>query len=61
MNDTIKHLRQARGFSRQELAKRAHVHPVSLSRIESGKIRPHLVTLEKLAKALKVSVAVLVS
>jgi transcriptional regulator with XRE-family HTH domain len=61
MNTTIKHLRQARGFSQASLAQRARVHPVSLSRIECGKIRPSLATLEKLAKALKVPLAVLVS
>ena len=50
------HWRQKRGYSVRELAKRAKVGFVTVSRIENGHISPTVAMLEKLAKALGITV-----
>jgi len=57
---TIRKLRQAKGLTQDQLATAVGMIRNNISRIEAAKHRPTLETLEKLAKALKVSVAELV-
>jgi DNA-binding XRE family transcriptional regulator len=52
----ISKLRKARGMTQAELARAANILRPNLARIEGGKHRPTLETLEKLAAALKVPV-----
>lgn len=44
--------REARNWSRSELARRAVLNAVTVSTIESGRLLPYDIQLEKLAKAL---------
>ena len=52
----LRHWRERRGYSVRELAKRAGVGFVTVSRIENGHISPTVAMLEKLARALGISV-----
>lgn len=54
-------LRSARGMTQAQLARAAGILRPNLSRIEAGKHRPTLETLEKLAAALKIPVADLIA
>jgi transcriptional regulator with XRE-family HTH domain len=54
-------LREAKGLTQDRLATAVGMIRNNISRIEAAKHRPTLETLEKLAKALKVSVAELVA
>jgi transcriptional regulator with XRE-family HTH domain len=56
----IKRLREARGFSQQGLADKAKLSREYISRIEAARQDPTVVTLQKIAKALKVKLADLV-
>ena len=47
--------REARGWTKFELARRARIHPAELGKIESGRLRPYPHQLEKLARALHVA------
>lgn len=53
----IKKLREARGWTQEELADKVDVSRVTIGRIEIGHSRPSLDLLERLAKVLKVKVA----
>jgi len=53
--DQIRSLREERGYTLQEMAKRANLSLSYLSEIERGSKRPSLKTIEKLAAALNVS------
>lgn len=44
--------REARGWSRSELARRSRMNPADVSRIESGRFVPYPTQLRKLARAL---------
>ncbi|HVW46303.1 MAG TPA: helix-turn-helix transcriptional regulator [Solirubrobacterales bacterium] len=55
--ENLVNLRQAAGFSQEELAFRAAIHRTQVSLLESGKRLPRLETLIKLAGALEVSPA----
>lgn len=57
---TIRKLREAKGLTQDQLAAAVGMMRSNVSRIEAAKHRPTLETLEKIAKALKVSVAELV-
>lgn len=57
----IRKLRKARGMTQAKLARAAKILRPNLSRIEAGKHRPTLETLEKLAGALKVPVVDLIA
>jgi DNA-binding XRE family transcriptional regulator len=57
----IRKLREAKGFTQDQLATAVGMMRSNISRIESAKHRPTLETLEKIAKALRVSVADLVA
>ena len=52
----LRHWRDKRGYSVRELARRAEVGFVTVSRIENGHISPTVAMLEKLAKALEIDV-----
>lgn len=56
VGEQIRRLRKAKGTTQAQLARTARILRPNLSRIESGKHRPTLETLEKLAVALKVLV-----
>ena len=56
----VKTLREKRGLTQAELAKRAGVTLGYIGKLETGHYDPQLSTLKKLAKALKVTVAALV-
>jgi len=52
----LRHWREKRGYSVRELARRAKVGFVTVSRIENGHISPTVAMLEKLARALGINV-----
>ena len=52
----LRHWREQRGYSVRELAERAGVGFVTISRIENGRLSPTVAMLEKLAKALGIQV-----
>lgn len=52
----ITKLREERRWSKLELARRSKYPPGDLSRVESGRLRPYKVQLNRLARALGVSV-----
>jgi len=47
-------MRRKKGWSQSELGRRAGVHPASISQIESGRLNPYPIQLEKIADALEV-------
>ena len=53
--DALRKHREARGWSRAELARRAQMNATTVGWIESGRFRPYPVQLEKLAKALELT------
>jgi DNA-binding XRE family transcriptional regulator len=57
----IRKLREVKGMTQEELARAAGMMRNNISRIEAAKHRPTLDTLERIAKALKVSVADLIA
>lgn len=57
LGDQIRSLRQEKGISLRELARRAEISPSFLSEIENGKNFPSSETLKTIASRLKVSVA----
>ena len=57
----LRQLRKARGLTQAQLARATGILRPNLSRIEAGKHRPTLETLEKLAAALKVPVVELIA
>jgi transcriptional regulator with XRE-family HTH domain len=52
----LRHWREKRGYSVRQLAERAGVSYVSIVKIENGRMSPTVAMLEKLAKALDISV-----
>lgn len=56
---TVRILRQDAGMKQYELAARAKVHPQTINRIEKGRVRPDLATLQRLADALGTTVGAL--
>jgi transcriptional regulator with XRE-family HTH domain len=53
----VRELRQKRGLTTYELAKRSGILRPNISRVESGKHVPNVDTLDRLARALRVSLA----
>lgn len=53
LGDTIRRLRKERGLSQRRLADRAGITEVAVNRIETGKIKPALATLEAITRALE--------
>jgi len=56
MSILLRHWREKRGYSVRELAMRAKVGFVTVSRIENDRMSPTVAMLEKLAKALGITV-----
>lgn len=52
----IRELRDESRLSQEELAHRATIHVTYLSGLENGKRNPSLLVLDRLAKALKVTI-----
>lgn len=57
---TIRKLREAKGITQEQVASAVGMMRNNISRIEAAKHRPSLETLERIAKALKISVAELI-
>ncbi len=55
LGENVRNLRKGRKFSQEKLAELTKVDPKSIIAIEAGKRNPTLKTIQKLAKALKVS------
>lgn len=53
----IQKIRESKGISQQELAAKCNFEKSNMSRLEAGRVNPTLSTLEKVAKALDVSLA----
>lgn len=53
----VRQLRTARGYSQEKLAELADVHWTYLGSIERGERNPALINLERLAKALDISLS----
>ena len=51
----IRELREQKGLSQVQLAELSHVHRVSISMYETGRKKPNIDSLKRLAKALDVS------
>ena len=51
----IQKLRDSKGLSQQDLAAKCNFEKSNMSRLEAGRVNPTLSTLEKVAKALDVS------
>ena len=54
--ETLKRLRERRGWTQADLAEKAGAHRVTIAKLESGALRPSVDMLEALAKALRVKV-----
>ncbi|MCP9440247.1 MAG: helix-turn-helix domain-containing protein [Nitrospira sp.] len=61
LGERVRVLRKARGWSQEELAGRALLHPTYIGSIERGERNVSLINLAKLAAAFDVSLAVLLS
>jgi len=57
---SLRHLRESRFFTQQELADRAGIHRVTIANLESGREEARFSTIRKLAAALGVEPAALV-
>ncbi len=57
----IQKLRESKGLSQQDLAAKCNFEKSNMSRLEAGRVNPTLSTLEKVAKALDVSLIELFS
>jgi len=55
----LRQVRQARGVSQEELAKRSALHRTYVSSVERGERNVSLVNIVKLARALRITPAVL--
>lgn len=53
----IQKIRESKGISQQELAAKCNFEKSNMSRLEAGRVNPTLSTLEKVAKALDVTLA----
>jgi transcriptional regulator with XRE-family HTH domain len=57
----IQKIRESKGLSQQDLAAKCNFEKSNMSRLETGRVNPTLSTLEKVAKALDVSLIELFS
>lgn len=57
LGSRLRAVREAKGLERDDVAKRARMHPLRLWRLESGRQRVALEDLEKLAPVLSSSVS----
>jgi transcriptional regulator with XRE-family HTH domain len=51
----IQKIRESKGLSQQDLAAKCNFEKSNMSRLEAGRVNPTLSTLEKVAKALDVT------
>lgn len=51
----LRAIRKQKGLSQVQLAELSHVHRVSISMYETGRKKPNIDSLKRLAKALEVS------
>ena len=61
IGDTLRRMRQARGLTLNELARRCDLAPSTLSKIENGQMSPTYDTILSLGEGLEVDVADLFS
>lgn len=54
--DRVKKLRKAKGWSQEELAKRAGLHRTYIGSIERSERNVSLINIERIAKALEVKI-----
>lgn len=59
VGENVRELRQAKGWSQEELGHDAQLHRTYISQIERGAINPSIVVIEKLAITLGVKPATL--
>ena len=57
----IQKLRELKGISQQDLAAKCNFEKSNMSRLEAGRVNPTLSTLEKIANALQVTLAEIVT
>jgi ribosome-binding protein aMBF1 (putative translation factor) len=57
MSKLLSQMRSSKGWSRAELARRAHMSASDVGKIESGRLLPYQGQLAKLAKALGIAPA----
>ena len=57
----IQKIRESKGLSQQDLAAKCNFEKSNMSRLEAGRVNPTLSTLEKVAKALDISLVELFS
>jgi transcriptional regulator with XRE-family HTH domain len=55
----LKRARTQRKLTQVALAKRVHVHPITIARLEAGTRQPSMALLQRLAKVLAVPVTAL--
>ncbi len=53
-SETLRHIRLQRFLSQAELARRSRLHPLTITRLESGRTAPTTRTVRALAEALGV-------
>lgn len=56
LGENIRRVRLDKGFTQDELCRKLGIDPSYLSNVESGNKNPTLATIEKIAKALDVSI-----
>ena len=61
VGENVRHLRQEKGWSQEDLAFEAKLHRTYISQIERGVINPSVVVIEKLAITLGVRPGVLLA
>jgi XRE family transcriptional regulator, regulator of sulfur utilization len=61
LGENIRAQRKRSGLSQEELAEKAALHPVYVGSVERGQENVSIDSLARIAKAMKVSVAALVS
>ena len=57
LGNRIRHLREEKNISQQNLAEMCNVEKSNMARIEAGRTNPTLLTMFKISSALKVSLA----
>jgi transcriptional regulator with XRE-family HTH domain len=59
--EVVRRRREAAGLTQESLAKAANLHPTYISILERGRRAPSIVVVEKLARALRTSMASLMA
>ncbi|MCP4138198.1 MAG: helix-turn-helix transcriptional regulator [bacterium] len=61
IGDKIRELRKAKSWSQKELSRELDIHPVNITKLETGKNMPSVDTLVKLSKIFNVAVDYILS